>query len=184
MNDVSSLVVAASSGWEPEYLFFWGHRTKDRGAVGKWCLSQWWPCEFEIDHVKYPTAEHFMMAEKARLFEDEVIREQILESTDPAVAKKLGRRVQVFEERTWSRKRSEIVVQGNLAKFGQNPSLKRFLLNTGNAVLVEASPRDRIWGIGMSEQNEDARNPSRWRGMNLLGFALMVVRSELRESGG
>jgi len=72
------------------------------------------------------------------------------------------------------------VVRGNIAKFGQNPALKTFLLNTGHRILVEASPTDRIWGIGWSENDPQTQNPEQWRGLNLLGFALMVARSQLR----
>ncbi len=84
-----------------------------------------------------------------------------------------------FDAAIWSEARSELVIEGNVEKFAQNASMKTFLLNTGRQILVEASPRDRIWGIGMAASNPDATNPMKWRGTNLLGFALMQTRARL-----
>ncbi|MCL4163971.1 UNVERIFIED_CONTAM: hypothetical protein GTU68_044394 [Idotea baltica] len=120
-----------------------------------------------------------MMAEKARLFKDDEMLDKILQAGSPAQAKKLGRQVHDFDQAIWESKRSEIVSQGNLHKFNQHPELKAFLLTTKNRVLVEASPRDTIWGIGLSAKNERASVPPKWRGKNLLGFALMEVRDLL-----
>lgn len=120
-----------------------------------------------------------MMAEKARLFQDHEIRDRILQATHPGEAKKLGRLVKGFENEQWEAKRFEIVVNGNIAKFSQNPALKNYILGTGKRVLVEASPRDRIWGIGLAANNPKAANPYEWHGLNLLGFALMEVRRNL-----
>ena len=97
----------------------------------------------------------------------------------PADAKKLGRTVKDYQDTLWKKHRFEIVVQANKEKFSQNNDLKTFLNNTGDNVLVEASPRDRIWGIGMGESNPDAMNPAKWKGLNLLGFALMEAREQL-----
>lgn len=171
-----------SAGKRPRFLFFWGHTQKRPGTVGAECFSQWYPALFEHDGVRYPTAEHFMMAEKARLFGDEVHEQQIVEAGSPGEAKALGRKVRGFDEKTWVRERYGIVVRGNLAKFSQHPELRAFLLATKNRVIVEASPRDRIWGIGLGASNARAENPLQWRGLNLLGFALMEVRDRL--SGG
>jgi len=153
----------------PNFLFFWGSR-----------LSQWYESPFDIDGVTYLTAEHFMMAEKARLFNDVNILKKILSSKTPALAKKLGRNVSNFDESLWVKSRLNIVVRGNLAKFSQHEDLKTFLLETGDKVLVEASPYDRIWGIGMSESNPDSKTPAKWKGLNLLGIALMKVRNKLK----
>lgn len=162
-----------------DFYFFWGHQKSNSGQITKSCLSQWWEVNFEIDGVNYSTAEQFMMAEKARLFQDLDTLEMILESRSPQKAKKLGRQVKNFNEKIWNDNRSEIVVNGNLAKFSQNPELKQFLVSTGNKILVEASPYDRIWGIGMSQDHEHISNPLKWNGLNLLGFALMQVRDNL-----
>jgi ribA/ribD-fused uncharacterized protein len=121
------------------------------------------------------------MAEKAILFGEVETRDRILEAPHPDVAKKLGRGVRNFDEEKWDRARFGLVVRGNLAKFGQNPELAEFLLNTGNRVLVEASPVDQIWGIGLAADDPRAEAPGEWKGLNLLGFALMEVRQMLRE---
>jgi ribA/ribD-fused uncharacterized protein len=193
IRSVADLQRAIEDGLQPKYVFFWGHTPK-RGTsdeVGKWVFSQWYPASFDVDDDHYPTAEHFMMAEKARLFGDEETRQAILRSTHPGEAKTLGREVQGFDEATWIAHRFEIVVRGNLAKFsrsdplsaaktGEDDPLRDFLLETGERVLVEASPRDRVWGIGLAENDPAASYPSRWKGLNLLGFALMEVRERLR----
>ncbi|RQM21065.1 hypothetical protein B5M09_010135 [Aphanomyces astaci] len=144
------------------------------------CFSQWFEAPFSIDDISYHTAEHFMMAEKARLFHDKETLADILGATDPATAKAYGRSVNNFDEGVWCRHRFDIVVRANTAKFGQNEALKAYLLGTKKHILVEASPRDPIWGIGLSSKNEHAQNPKHWRGLNLLGFALMTVRELLQ----
>ncbi len=168
------------SGKKLKFLFFWGHQPHPSGEVTSSCFSQWRVAPFTVDGHTYPTAEHWMMAEKARLFKDKDMLKQILQADSAAQAKKLGRHVRNFDQTVWESKRSEIVVAGNLHKFNQHPDLKEFLINTKNRILVEASPRDTIWGIGLSAKNERASVPVQWRGKNLLGFALMEVRAELR----
>ncbi len=121
-----------------------------------------------------------MMAEKARLFDDRICLNRILKSNNPGEAKKLGRTVQSFQQDVWIKHRTPIVVAGNMAKFSQNEQLKEFLVNTKTRVLVEASPVDRIWGIGLGADNPDRENPWKWKGLNLLGFALMQVREQLK----
>ena len=164
---------------ESKFLFFWGHQPNEDGSISKTCFSQWWLSSFEVDNVTYKTAEHWMMAKKAELFKDHVVLEKILQAKSPAEAKKLGRQVMNYHENLWLAARFEIVKEGNNHKFSQNPELKTFLLNTKNRVLVEASPVDAIWGIGMAGDHKDVMNPEKWRGLNLLGFALMEVRDEL-----
>lgn len=176
--DLHELRRRAAAGERFEYLLFYGHTPKGSG-LGPWVFSQWHEAPFTVDGDRYPTAEHFMMAEKARLFGDEAMRVAILAAPGPGGAKKLGRKVKGFEEAAWVRERSGIVTRGNVAKFGQHEALKRYLLDTGDRVLVEASPSDTIWGIGLSADQDGARDPSRWRGANLLGFALMAARAEL-----
>ena len=121
------------------------------------------------------------MAEKARLFGDDILV-QILAAKSPAEAKKLGREIQGFDAEVWEAHKVDIVRAGNLHKFGQHKDLLKFLLSTGDRVLVEASPVDAIWGIGLAADAPEAADPARWRGPNLLGFALMEVRDELRNS--
>jgi ribA/ribD-fused uncharacterized protein len=161
-----------------KFVFFWGHQPSD--PPGPACLSQWWDGAFTVDGVTYRTAEHWMMAEKAQLFGDEEVRAQILAAPHPKAAKALGRRVRGFDESVWAEQREEIVTRGNVAKFAQDPALSAYLLGTRGKVLVEASPVDRVWGIGLGAGDDRARRPSRWRGLNLLGFALMEARARLR----
>ena len=168
-----------NTGQTVKYLFFWGHTPKKDGSIGKACFSQWWESGFTVDNTLYRSAEHWMMAEKARLFEDKEILNKILEAKSPGEAKKLGRKVRDFDLKVWNQHKYEIVKQGNLYKFGQEEELKANLLATKNSVLVEASPYDKIWGIGMKEGDAGIENPSNWKGENLLGFVLMEVRDEL-----
>jgi ribA/ribD-fused uncharacterized protein len=177
--DRDTLRSRVTAGETFTYLPFWGHTRRGR-TLGRECLSQWYPASFEVEGDRYPTAEHFMMAGKARLFGDDEALQRILAAKSPGEAKKLGRGVRGFDGDIWSAHRSPIVVQANVAKFGQDPALKAFLLATGDKVLVEASPRDRIWGIGLGPDNPAAHDPHAWRGLNLLGFALMEARDRLR----
>ncbi|MFJ6214657.1 NADAR family protein [Streptomyces sp. NPDC092296] len=175
----AELAALAAAGATVKYLMFWGHRPQRDGGPGPGCLSQWWPSAFTVDGVEYATAEHWMMAGKARLFGDEEALGRILAARTPAEAKKLGRLVRGFREEEWEQRRFELVVAGSTAKFGQDPALTAYLLGTRQRVLVEASPQDRVWGIGLAADDERAADPARWRGLNLLGFALMAARSRL-----
>ena len=120
-----------------------------------------------------------MMARKALLFSDSEVAERIAQASHPRAAKALGRHVRGFDEHLWAKQRFGIVVTGNMAKFSQHPQLGQFLLATGDRVLVEASPQDPVWGIGLAAEDERASSPRTWQGLNLLGFALMEVRQRL-----
>ena len=168
-------------GLQPDYLFFWGHTQKKDSIIDKSCFSQWFVSPFSVNGTLYPTAEHWMMVKKAELFNDDKILKEILEAGKPAVAKELGRKISNFNAEKWNVFSYTIIVEGNKNKFSQHGALKTFLQNTGNKVLVEASPTDTIWGIGLSQNDADAMNPFKWKGTNLLGFALMEVRDELNK---
>ncbi|MFJ5264593.1 NADAR family protein [Streptomyces sp. NPDC088387] len=180
IHTLDALVREVRAGSRVKYLHFWGHRPLPDGRVGASCLSQWWPSAFTVAGVEYATAEHWMMAEKARLFGDAAAAERVLAAGHPAEAKKAGRLVRGFDDAVWERERFPIVVEGGVHKFGADPELRGFLLGTGARVLVEASPVDRIWGIGLAADAPAAQDPERWRGLNLLGFALMAARERLR----
>ena len=165
-----------------KYLFFWGHQPSKDGTITKSCLSQWWLADFMVAGILYRSTEHWMMAEKARLFNDDDSLAKILAAKSPAEAKKMGREIQGFEPETWEARKVEIVIAGNLHKFSQHQKLAKFLLSTGDRVLVEASPVDTIWGIGLAADSPDAGNPTQWQGPNLLGFVLMEVRDQLCQS--
>ncbi|MCI8372140.1 MAG: NADAR family protein [Lachnospiraceae bacterium] len=169
-----------SQGRLYEYSLFWGHQTSKDGSISQSCLSQWWMADFWSAAQTYCCMEQYMMEQKAELFQDEEIRQQILESSSPKQIKALGRKVQGFDQNVWDRAKYSIVLNGNWCKFSQNPNLRDFLLSTGDCILAEASPYDAIWGIRLSSDAPEAKNPWKWRGQNLLGFALMEVRDELR----
>jgi ribA/ribD-fused uncharacterized protein len=167
------------NGIQPEYVFFWGHKQKQEGIIYKYCFSQWYPAAFVVDGIKYPTAEHWMMAKKALLFKDAEQYENIILTDSPAKAKKLGRLVKNFDDKIWKAKACDFVAEGNWHKFSQHNDMKEFLLSTNNSIIVEASPFDKIWGIGTKAHETD---PGKWKGTNLLGFALMEVRDKLKNS--
>ncbi|WP_349876692.1 NADAR family protein [Micromonospora sp. HUAS YX12] len=184
IRSVADLTAALDTGETVKYLHFWGHRPRRDGSIGASCLSQWWPAAFTVDGREFATAEHWMMWHKATLFGDHAIAERVLAAGHPHRAKALGRQVRDFDEATWAARRYEIVVAGSVAKFARHEPLRRFLLGTGDRVLVEASPTDRVWGIGLTADDPRAASPATWRGDNLLGFALMEARAALAGRGG
>ncbi|PEH40476.1 hypothetical protein CRM94_17335 [Burkholderia gladioli] len=144
-------------------------------------LSNWHRAGFEYRGVRFNCVEQFMMYSKAMLFEDRTTAKSILAAPDPRSQKKLGREVQGFDERVWAAKREAIVTVGCREKFRQNSELADTLLATGDTVLVEASPYDCIWGVGLAWNDPLILDPQNWRGRNLLGQALTTVRSLLRQ---
>ena len=144
------------------------------------CFSQFYPCKFTLDGITFNCAEQWMMYQKAMLFTgNEKLAEQILAHTDPAKIKACGRKVKDFNGAVWDGLRELIVHKGNLAKFSQNKELAKVLVNTGNAILVEASANDSIWGVGLDASNPDIYDQDKWQGLNLLGKVLMNVRDSI-----
>lgn len=172
------LIDKLSQGEKVKYMFFWGHQEK-KGQTTKSCFSQWYDSPFVEGNTKFQTAEHYMMHAKALLFDDLAAATKVLSAKTPGEAKAIGREIQAFNEKQWLEARFEIVVNANLAKFSHNSELRQFLINTGDRVLVEASPVDKIWGIGLAKGDPLADSPSDWQGLNLLGYALMEVRFQL-----
>lgn len=155
-----------------KYIFFWGG-----------VFSQWYRSPFiSSTGVRFNSCEQYMMYAKAMLFGDREIAEMILKTNDPKKVKELGRKVKNFNQELWDIKKQEIVFIGNMYKFSQNIDLKTQLLSTKDKEIVEASPYDTIWGIGLSENDERVLDKSKWKGQNLLGIALMRVREELRNA--
>ena len=150
--DLPALQAAFKRKAKLKYVFFWGHTPKQQGIADKAVFSQWYPAAFEVDGERYATAEHYMMAEKARLFGADGIRRQILQAGSRKQAKALGRQIVGFKDEVWNAHR----------------------------ILVEASPVDSIWGIGLAQDDPHAENPLQWQGLNLLGFALMKVRDQMQ----
>ena len=141
------------------------------------CCSQWYPSTFEYRGVTYTSAEQWMMAMKALCMNDDISYAKIMKSSDPQYIKQLGRKVKNYDDKKWSKQRYDVVVLGNYLKFNQNSELREWLINTNDQLIVEASPIDKIWGIGLSV--EDARAGKDWQGDNLLGKAIMEVREKL-----
>lgn len=143
-------------------------------------LSNWYVSKFEVYGRMFSSMEQFMMYRKAICFVDEAVAEQILKTDDVARIKELGRMVSGYNENIWNGMRQLIVYEGLVAKFSQNEGLKERLLQTGDALLAECAVHDRIWGIGLSMKDEKKFDISQWRGENLLGYALMMVRNKIK----
>jgi ribA/ribD-fused uncharacterized protein len=173
------LIDAAAAGRPYRLLPFYGHQMPADGAPGPWMASQWAPLAFTVDGIRYPHAEAWMMAGKARQFNDDAALDRILVESDPGRCKRLGRKVIGFDEQMWNRVAYRLVAVGNWYKFLQNEHARRWLVGTGPAVLVEASPRDRVWGAGIGRNDPRLPDPESWPGRNLLGFALTEVREFL-----
>lgn len=166
-----------------KYIFFWAHSNKSSTPVGEFVLSQWYHSPFSVNEVVYKTAAHWMIARKAILFGDRESFKKILAADRPEEVRALGRNINGFDELKWSERKYEIVKEGNFHKFHQNKKLRTYLLSTEDAILVEASPVDEIWGIGLTCDSKFAKDPYAWNGLNLLGFGLMEVREYLRQFG-
>jgi len=151
-----------------EYIYFYGS-----------FFSQWASYTMIIDEIEYNCCEQYMMAEKARLFKDDYALKQIMKTNDPAVQKKWGKKVKNFDREEWEKIAKEVVFKANYAKFTQHKGLKEKLLSTGDKVIVEASPWDCIWGVGLRAYDRRILDPENWRGTNWLGEVIMKVREKL-----
>ncbi|MFC4305334.1 NADAR family protein [Cohnella boryungensis] len=182
--NIDSLRDECRKGRTFKYVFFWGHTPPEDGSVTKSCFSQWWMEPFRVEGTEYSCSEQYMMAEKARLFKDDEMLDAILRAQHPKEMKAFGRAVRNFDKDIWDSRCYGIVLRGSMAKFSSHPGMGDYLKSTKNRILVEASPRDRIWGIGMGQNNPAAENPLLWRGRNLLGFALTEARDALLAEEG
>lgn len=142
-------------------------------------LSNWYPSSFAIDGVTFSSMEQYMMYRKACTFHDHGTAAEILSTDDVARIKALGRQVAGYDDHCWNGVRQIIVYEGLLQKFRQNNDLQEQLRETGNALLAECAVQDCIWGIGLSMHDPNRLAPSRWKGQNLLGYALMQVREHI-----
>ena len=153
----------------PEFFFFW------KGWPNQWTMR-----DFVLDGVQYNCCEQYMMSRKAIFSGDTKINEQIMAETRPWMHKKLGRQVSNFDQAQWDIVKLHVVASGNMARFSQHPQDKEKLLATEEKMIVEASPFDKVWGIGMGVNHPDILIPEKWQGENLLGKALMNVRTALK----
>lgn len=151
-----------------KYVFFWGG-----------VCSQWYPSQFVINEQKFNCAEQYMMYKKALLFEDESVANAIMATFNPREQKALGRKVRGFDKDVWEAECKEYVYEANYAKFTQNPNLLEELESYGDREIVEASPEDKIWGIGLHETDPNILDKSKWQGTNWLGESIMRVREQL-----
>ena len=153
-----------------EFVLFWGG-----------CFSQWYKADMVIDGVSYNCCEQYMMASKASFFGDEEICKQIMSTKDPKKQKALGRKVCNFDAAKWDSVCRDIVYRANYAKFNQNEDCFKELMETGDKTIVEASPYDKIWGIGLAEDDPRALDRNQWQGTNWLGEAIMKVREKIQK---
>lgn len=142
-------------------------------------LSNWYLSDFEVNGVRFSSMEQYMMYMKAKEFGDNKTAADILRTSDVSAIKALGRAVRNYNDLVWNGKRQVIVYEGLVQKFQQNKSLAEKLISTGNAVLAECAVQDKVWGIGLSMHDDRRFDMSEWKGQNLLGFALMMVRDKL-----
>lgn len=152
-----------------KYVFFWNG-----------IYSQWHKAPMIIEGVEYNCCEQYMMHQKALTFNDLEIAEKVLQTSNPKDQKGLGRQIKGFDKDKWDSVCLGIVYKGNFAKFTQNPDLMSALLSTGDRLLVEASPLDKIWGIGMAEEDPAVDDPANWKGLNLLGWSITLVKQQLK----
>lgn len=150
------------------YTFFWNG-----------VFSQWYPSTFNDGQRTYNCAEQYMMYHKAMTFNDTYTANKIMATDNPREQKKLGRLVQNFNAAKWDQVKFDIVLEGNRLKFTQNDDLLEELIKTGDTEMVEASPYDKIWGVGLSEDDPRIHNKENWQGENLLGKVLDQVRLEI-----
>lgn len=150
------------------HTFFW------KSKLGQWNMLPF----IDDDGVQYNCAEQYMMAKKAILFKDTETYKLIMSEENPAKQKKLGRIIKNFDLKVWNKHCSEIVYQGNFLKFSQNKELFDILMKTPQTIFVEASPFDRIWGVGLGEDDPLILDPKNWKGLNLLGKVLTKLRDD------
>ena len=177
--DLTWLKQQYDSGTQPEFLFFSEMPAGPHSSSAHMMLAQWYPSGFSVQGDQYLHAAHWMMVQKAKLFDDDEAAASLLTLKDNREIKSRGRHIVGFDQRRWDDNKYSIVVLGNLHKFSQHPILRAYISETRPMVLTEANPDDGVWGIGMQENAPGATNPHHWRGLNLLGFALMEVRDIL-----
>ena len=146
-------------------------------------LSNWYLSPFDLDGVHYSSAEQYIMYQKCVLFGDTASAKAVLATNDTEAQQTIGRHAKGYIGAVWAGRRQLVAVRGLLAKFSQNEDLKKKLLDTGEAWLVECAYSDTIWACGIRLNEDERFDVSKWRGQNILGFALMEVRSILRKAG-
>lgn len=157
-----------------EFTFFWRPWKEDNGFLSNWFISP-----FTINDIKYNCVEQYIMSSKAEIFRDKEIKDKIMATKDPRKQKALAKEIEDFDEDVWNEHKIQILYEAVYAKFSQNNELKKLLLETNNSILAEASPYDKVYGIGLSKDDKRAREVEKWKGSNILGNTLMQVRGEI-----
>lgn len=157
-------------------IAFFGHGQRQEWAF----MSNFYPCEIEDEGIKFTTSEQYYMYQKAKIMGDVQTADAIIEAKSPSDAKVLGKRIMPFSQILWNQRKTQVMKRALHLKFANSPILKSKLIATGDAILVEASPTDRIWGAGLLNDDPNINDPKKWRGLNLLGRCLMEVREELK----
>lgn len=165
-----------------DYIFFFDSKPSNDGNITSACFSEWWPSKFTENGITYRTAGHYLLSWKAKLFSDVKTANEIIEKRFPKDVKALAKHIINFDSSVWKEYRYDIMKQGNYLKFSQNSALRQFLLSTGNSTIAAANPTDKVWGIGLAAHDSNAYKAQLWPGENLLGFALMQVRDELKDN--
>lgn len=168
--------IIVERGYKKMKIICFHNPDEENGYLSNWALSK-----FTVNGLSFSSMEQYMMYQKAVCFKDEEIAEKILATTDVAVIKALGRKVKGYNDGYWNGVRQLLVYEGLKEKFAQKEDLKRQLLDTEDSILAECAVNDRIWGIGLSMKDSNRLEPEKWRGQNLLGYALMMVRNWIKE---
>ena len=154
-----------------KFTFFWESDSP---------FSNWYACPFVHNGIEYNCSEQYMMYKKAILFGDHEVAEMIMEQSSPRKQKFLGRQVRGYVDEIWMDNCQDIMVPGLVSKFIQDTYSLNCILETGDSIIVEASPYDKIWGIGMTKNDPRATDPTQWEGKNFLGNVLMRARDVIR----
>ena len=160
-----------------KFIFF--HNPSEENGY----LSNWYLCDFVVDGIEFSSMEQYMMYEKAKIFEDYFAMDRIISTKDVREIKEIGREVNNYNDLIWNGYRQIVVFKGLLHKFKQNNDLNIKLLDTNESIIAECAVKDLVWGIGFSLNDEQRFDMEKWKGKNLLGFSLMVVRDELKKNG-
>lgn len=159
---------------DEKYLFFTG------SMLSNWAEGKFTATLPDGTETEFTSAEQHMMASKAVFFNDMESLEKIMSTNDPSRQKSIGRKVKNFKEDAWLDASFDIVAHGVYSKFSQIPEFREGLLETGDRILVEAAPWDKIWGIGMDMRHPDINDEDKWQGTNWLGKVLMRARKRIR----
>ena len=143
-------------------------------------LSNWYLSSFELDGIHFSSCEQYIMYRKCMIFGDQASADAVLSTDDTETQQSIGKTAKGFIPAVWDGMKQPLLMRGLYAKFTQNEDLKQLLLETGDTYLVECAASDHIWACGRKLTDDRRFDITKWNGQNLLGFALMEVRSALK----